>query len=71
MIMRSIRLFFILLLAIPGVLFAQDPRFANKRVPFEPGFRVYYIPDMEGMGSVVSIREVIAGNEGPRSDRRQ
>ena len=35
-------------------------------MPFEPGFRVYYIADMEGMGSVVNIREVIAGNEGER-----
>jgi len=56
----------LLLLTCPCVLSAQDPRFANKRVPFEPGFRVYYIVDMEGMGSVVSIREVIAGNEGER-----
>ena len=45
---------------------AQDPRFANKRVPFEPGFRVYFIVDMEGMGSAVHTREVIAGNEGER-----
>jgi D-amino peptidase len=45
---------------------AQDARFANKRVPFEPGFRVYFIVDMEGMGSAVHIREVIAGNEGER-----
>jgi D-amino peptidase len=57
---------FLLLLLLPSVLSAQDPRFANKRVPFEPGFRVYYIVDMEGMGSVVNIREVIAGNEGER-----
>jgi D-amino peptidase len=57
---------FLLLLLLPSVLFGQDPRFANKRVPFEPGFRVYYIVDMEGMGSVVNIREVIAGNEGER-----
>lgn len=56
----------LLLLLLPSVLSAQDPRFANKRVPFEPGFRVYYIVDMEGMGSVVNIREVIAGNEGER-----
>lgn len=45
---------------------AQDPRFADKRVPFEPGFRVYFIVDMEGMGSAVHTREVIAGNEGER-----
>src|SRR5687768_15804865 len=66
MSMRSVRLLLVLLLAIPCVLRGQDPRFANKRVPFEPGFRVYYIVDMEGMGSVVNIREVIAGNEGER-----
>ncbi|HUP89581.1 MAG TPA: M55 family metallopeptidase [Longimicrobiales bacterium] len=56
----------ILLLAAFSQAQAQDPRYANKHVPFEPGFRVYYIVDMEGMGSVVSIREVIAGNEGER-----
>ena len=56
----------LILLLLPSVLSAQDPRFANKRVPFEAGFRVYYIVDMEGMGSVVNIREVIAGNEGER-----
>ncbi len=44
----------------------QDPRFADKRIPFEPGFRVYLVPDMEGMGSVVHTREIIAGNEAPR-----
>ena len=43
--MRSVRLVLVLLLAVPCVLFGQDPRFANKRVPFEPGFRVYYITD--------------------------
>jgi D-amino peptidase len=45
---------------------AQDARFADKRVPFEAGFRVYFIVDMEGMGSAVHTREVIAGNEGER-----
>lgn len=38
---------------------------ADKRVPFEPGFRVYLLVDMEGMGSAVKSQEVIAGNEGP------
>ena len=57
-------LLFIVALAIPA--YAQDERFANKRVPFESGFRVYFIVDMEGMGSAVSMREVIAGNEGER-----
>jgi hypothetical protein len=45
---------------------AQDPQFANKRVPFEPGFRVFVVPDMEGMASVVFNREIIAGVEGER-----
>ncbi|HEY0306008.1 MAG TPA: M55 family metallopeptidase [Longimicrobiales bacterium] len=63
--MRS--LFVLLLgLSITAQAAAQDPRFANKRVPFEPGFRVYFIVDMEGMGSAVHTREVIAGNEGER-----
>ncbi|HET8633627.1 MAG TPA: M55 family metallopeptidase [Gemmatimonadales bacterium] len=35
-----------------------------KQIPHEDGFRVYIIPDMEGMGSAVDIHEVIAGNEG-------
>ena len=50
----------------PASATAQDPDFAHKRIPFEPGFRVYIVPDMEGMGSVVHTREVIAGNEAPR-----
>lgn len=53
-------------LTLTSSLAAQDPRYTAKRVPFEPGFRVYFIVDMEGMGSVVSLREVIAGNEGER-----
>ena len=42
------------------------PPFAEKTIPFEEGFRVYIVPDMEGMGSAVNIREVIAGTEGER-----
>lgn len=38
--------------------------YAHKRIPFEEGFRVYLVTDMEGMGSAVNIREVIAGTEG-------
>lgn len=64
--MRAFASFLCFLCVFSTTLTAQDPRFANKRVPFEPGFRVYYIVDMEGMGSVVNIREVIAGNEGER-----
>lgn len=51
---------------LAGSAAAQNPDYANKRVPFEPGFRVYIVPDMEGQGSVVHTREVIAGNEAPR-----
>ena len=44
----------------------QNFQYELKRIPFEPGFRVYIVPDMEGMGSVVTNREIIAGVEGPR-----
>jgi D-amino peptidase len=64
--MRLERVVCLALVALPSLLFGQDPNFANKRVPFEPGFRVYYIPDMEGMGSAVFTREIIAGTEGER-----
>ena len=40
--------------------------FETKTIPFEEGFRVYLVPDMEGMGSAVQVTEVIAGNEGAR-----
>lgn len=53
-------------LAVAAPTLAQNPDFADKRIPFEPGFRVYIVPDMEGMGSVVHTREIIAGNEAPR-----
>ena len=39
---------------------------ADKTIPFEEGFRIYLVPDMEGMGSAVLVTEVIAGNEAPR-----
>src|SRR5688500_4519041 len=64
--MRLLPLTALLVVARVAEAAAQDPRFANKRVPFEPGFRVYFIVDMEGMGSAVHTREVIAGNEGER-----
>ncbi len=51
------------LVAAPLVAQAP-PRGAAKRVPFEPGVRVYLLVDMEGMGSAVGCREVIAGSEG-------
>jgi D-amino peptidase len=41
------------------------PRFADKRIPAEPGFRVYLIADMEGMGSTVLGTEILGGTEGP------
>ena len=43
---------------------ARTAAFRAKAVPFEPGFRVFLVPDMEGMGSTVDSREVLAGNEG-------
>ncbi len=56
------------MLAVPAAAQrgGQDFRYEEKRIPFEPGFRVYLVPDMEGMGSVVTNRETIAGVEGPR-----
>lgn len=45
---------------------AHTAHFRAQQVPHEAGFRVFIVPDMEGMGSSVSIREVIAGNEGER-----
>ncbi|MFN2433375.1 MAG: M55 family metallopeptidase [Gemmatimonadota bacterium] len=39
---------------------------ASKRLPPGEGFRVFVVPDMEGMGSAVDIHEVIAGTEGER-----
>lgn len=38
--------------------------FRDKQIPHEAGFRVFIVPDMEGMGSTVDSREVLAGNEG-------
>jgi D-amino peptidase len=56
----------LILMMVGGTLSAQTPLAgADKRVPFEPGFRVYFLVDMEGMGSAVKSQEVIAGNEGP------
>lgn len=60
------------LAALPTALPAQGGAAASreifraKRVPSQPGFRVFIVPDMEGMGSAVDIHEVIAGNEGER-----
>jgi D-amino peptidase len=54
-----------------SALSAQQPPpssapFRDKQIPHEAGFRVFLVPDMEGMGSAVDIHEVIAGNEAPR-----
>jgi D-amino peptidase len=58
------------ILCIASVLNAQTPAssapFREKQIPHEAGFRVFLVPDMEGMGSSVDTREVIAGNEGER-----
>lgn len=62
----------VLLLAVSATALAQTPAqaraalFRSKTVPSEAGFRVFIVPDMEGMGSAVDIHEVIAGNEGER-----
>jgi D-amino peptidase len=40
--------------------------FRAKATPHQAGFRVFIVPDMEGMGSAVDIHEIIAGNEGER-----
>jgi D-amino peptidase len=69
--MRSFVVPFVLCLA--SVLHAQtqppppsSAPFRDKQIPHETGFRVFIVPDMEGMGSAVDIHEVIAGNEAPR-----
>ena len=60
------------MLCLASLLQAQTPPppssapFRDKQIPHEPGFRVFLVPDMEGMGSAVDIHEVIAGNEGER-----
>jgi D-amino peptidase len=59
------RLRLLLPLCFPIVLAAQTPPAPPApKLPPPTGFRVMIIPDMEGMGSVVDIHEVIAGNEG-------
>ena len=62
------RLLLAALLAVAASSAAAQPvpRFAEKRIPAEPGFRVYLVPDMEGMGSAVLGTEVIGGTEGER-----
>ena len=60
-----------LLLCLASAVQAQSPSassapFRDKQIPHEAGFRVFIVPDMEGMGSAVDIHEVIAGNEAER-----
>jgi D-amino peptidase len=57
--------FFLATFFVPAAAAAQGTMdYAHKTIPFEEGFRVYLIPDMEGMGSSVHVREIIAGTEG-------
>lgn len=51
---------------LPFALAAQAPAtlYPPPHLPPPDGYRVFIIPDMEGMGSVVNIHEVIAGIEG-------
>lgn len=65
-----------LTLALPHALSGQQPAVApppgipfdytTKKLPPGEGFRVFIVPDMEGMGSSVATQEVIAGTEGER-----
>ncbi len=56
----------LLAMATPSAEAQSTLLFESKTIPFEEGFRVYLVPDMEGMGSAVQVTEVIAGNEAPR-----
>lgn len=49
-----------------STLAAQTTAYTPPHLPPPHGFRVFIVPDMEGMGSAVDIHEVIAGNEGER-----
>ena len=58
-------------LCLASLLQAQTPPassapYRDKQIPHEAGFRVFLVPDMEGMASAVDSREIIAGNEGER-----
>ncbi len=57
-------------LALATQLSAQQapsgPEPLSKKLPPGKEFRVFLVPDMEGMGSAVDIHEVIAGTEGER-----
>lgn len=63
--LRHRALITVMLMVVTGTLAGQAlPPGAQKRVPFEPGYAVYLLVDMEGMGSAVNVGEVIAGTEG-------
>lgn len=55
----------VLLTGLPSLAAQQPLAGWDKVLPPQPGFRVYLMVDMEGMGSAVKSQEVIAGNEGP------
>jgi D-amino peptidase len=55
-----------LLLAAPLHAQVTPPEPLTRRLPPAQGFRVFIVPDMEGMGSSVDPHEVIAGVEGER-----
>jgi D-amino peptidase len=55
-----------LLLAAPLHAQVAAPEPLTRRLPPAQGFRVFIVPDMEGMGSSVDPHEVIAGVEGER-----
>src|SRR5256885_9095733 len=76
-----VRLFALLLAAVPAIAAAQQPTTAPAELPRIPpprplpeyprmpaprGYRVFITTDMEGLASVVFNREIIAGNEGER-----
>jgi D-amino peptidase len=47
-----------------GALGAGPNPFQDKRLPAAPGFRVYIVADMAGMGAAVDLKEVLSGSEG-------
>jgi D-amino peptidase len=54
----------VVLLCVSGSALHGQAVYTPPHLPPPTGFRVYIVPDMEGMGSAVDIHEVIAGNEG-------
>lgn len=56
----------VLALALAAPALAQQTPLRYPQMPPPQGFRAFILTDMEGIGSVVDTREVIAGNEGAR-----